>query len=223
MDLAGKKFGRLTVLRRDPEPYRSPSGKPTPRWRCRCDCGKEIIVLQNTLTDRRRHDQSCGCARTEATRRHAKDMTGQRFGRLTVVGAVELDKPQPNGTKLGWLCRCDCGKEVIATRKNLLSGKKLSCGCLLAESATARVDDAVGHVEGTTLSAIRPERRPNKNNKSGVKGVHWSKADGCWIAKIGVKGRTVYIGRFSSLEEAARARRDAEEKYFRPILDRHKK
>lgn len=35
----------------------------------------------------------------------AKDLTGQRFGRLTVVGPAELEKPRANGQRLGWRCR----------------------------------------------------------------------------------------------------------------------
>lgn len=45
----------------------------------------------------------------------------------------------------------------------------------------------------------------NSNNKSGVRGVHWATAAGCWIAKGHLNGRPVTVGRFDDLEEAARA------------------
>lgn len=45
----------------------------------------------------------------------------------------------------------------------------------------------------------------NKNNTSGVRGVHWSKDAGCWIAKGHLNGKPVQVGRFADLEEAARA------------------
>ena len=44
-DLTGQRFGRLTVLSLNPIPYRSPSGKPTRRWDCVCDCGNKVTVL----------------------------------------------------------------------------------------------------------------------------------------------------------------------------------
>lgn len=220
-DLTGQRFGRLTVLGLDPEPYRSPGGKPTRRWRCRCECGTELVVLQNALTGKN-GTRSCGCARAEKTRSKAIDMTGQRFGRLTVLGPAELDGSRANGQRMGWRCRCDCGKEIIITRKELMSGRVNSCGCLLAEASAARVAVSVGQVDGTTLSAIRPERGANKNSKSGIKGVYWSDREGCWIAKITVKRRDITVGRYHDLSAAIKARRAAEEEYFKPLLDAHK-
>ena len=60
------------------------------------------------------------------------DLRGQRFGRLTVIKQVENDKPY--GTK--WLCRCECGNEVVVFSNNLRRGNTLSCGCLKIENQT---------------------------------------------------------------------------------------
>lgn len=56
-----------------------------------------------------------------------KDMTGERFGMLTVLHDVE--RP-PNKNRRGryWLCRCDCGREVIYIGKVLRRGEVKSCG-----------------------------------------------------------------------------------------------
>lgn len=58
------------------------------------------------------------------------DLTGQRFGRLTVIKYTceRVDR------SVVWECRCDCGKLHKATSKNLRSGHTRSCGCLLIES-----------------------------------------------------------------------------------------
>ena len=53
-----------------------------------------------------------------------KDLTGQKFGRLTVLA---LDNCE-NG-KARWLCKCDCGKKVSVSRNCLTSGNTKSCGC----------------------------------------------------------------------------------------------
>lgn len=221
-DLTGQRFGRLVVLGEEGEPYRSPTGKPTRRWRCRCDCGKEIVVLQNALT-RKNGTRSCGCARAEKARANAVDMTGQRFGRLVVLGPEELDAPMANGQKLAWRCRCDCGNEIVATRKGLLSNKIKSCGCLLAESSAERLPSAVGQTDGTTLSAIVPTRKANRNSKSGIKGVYWNTREQRWIASITFRRKKITLGRFRTVEEAAKARKAAEEIYFKPVLEKHKK
>lgn len=53
-----------------------------------------------------------------------KDITGHRFGRLTVLRLAER-----NGKDTCWLCACDCGGEVITRKGRLLRGYTSSCGC----------------------------------------------------------------------------------------------
>lgn len=58
-----------------------------------------------------------------------KDLTGQKFGRLTVVGTVGK-----RGNYYYWKCRCDCGNEITTRGTNLTSGATKSCGCLNLEN-----------------------------------------------------------------------------------------
>lgn len=53
-----------------------------------------------------------------------KDLTGQRFGRLTVLEFVSNEY-----SKSYWRCQCDCGNEIIASGSNLKSENVQSCGC----------------------------------------------------------------------------------------------
>jgi hypothetical protein len=53
------------------------------------------------------------------------DMTGQVFGRLTVIGCGEL-----RDTEWWWRCRCECGTEKQVLRWILINGLTKSCGCL---------------------------------------------------------------------------------------------
>lgn len=58
------------------------------------------------------------------------DLTGRRFGRLTVVKRVD-DYIQPNGSrKTRWLCECECGNEISLCATTLKIGNTKSCGCL---------------------------------------------------------------------------------------------
>ena len=58
-----------------------------------------------------------------------KDLTGQRFGRLTVLGrAPDRIKPSGKHSKM-WKCKCDCGNIKIISRSSLVSGDTISCGC----------------------------------------------------------------------------------------------
>ncbi|MBD5153776.1 MAG: hypothetical protein HDT15_01540 [Oscillibacter sp.] len=60
------------------------------------------------------------------------DLTGQRFGRLTVVSRAENTK---NGDAR-WNCVCDCGKQTNVKGSRLRSGGSQSCGCLREERAS---------------------------------------------------------------------------------------
>jgi hypothetical protein len=61
--------------------------------------------------------------------RPALNLTGQRFGRLRVLGPVR----QVGGRT--WLCECKCGKRSILLTHNLRSGNTKSCGCLRVDHA----------------------------------------------------------------------------------------
>ncbi len=54
------------------------------------------------------------------------DITGQKFGLLTVFGDVGKDK---FGQRL-WQCACECGKQLTARSRDLRSGNTKSCGCI---------------------------------------------------------------------------------------------
>ena len=65
--------------------------------------------------------------------RKAKDLTGQTFGRLTVLKQVE-PAVEPSGQKrLQYLCKCSCGSTVTVRVDNLKKGHTKSCGCLKRE------------------------------------------------------------------------------------------
>lgn len=63
-----------------------------------------------------------------------KDLTGQKFGRLTALESVGKDK---FGQYL-WRCECECGKNCIVRGGSLTSGNTKSCGCSHKEALTAR-------------------------------------------------------------------------------------
>jgi len=61
-----------------------------------------------------------------------KDMTGQRFGHLLVLGRAEQ-----KGLQARWQCQCDCGAVQDVDGHNLRSGRKTSCGCQTKRSVDA--------------------------------------------------------------------------------------
>lgn len=68
---------------------------------------------------------------------HAKDLVGQRFGRLVVIrrnGSTRLKQRQ----YAVWECLCDCGKIKSVSSYYLTHGKTRSCGCLAHDTQIAR-------------------------------------------------------------------------------------
>ena len=61
----------------------------------------------------------------------AYDITGGRFGRLTALRSNGVGRCWAEQ----WVCRCDCGREVLVYKNNLLSGHTCSCGCLRRDRA----------------------------------------------------------------------------------------
>lgn len=61
-----------------------------------------------------------------------KDMTGQRFNRLTIISYAG------HRGRAAWLCRCDCGTEFISPGKPIRHGRTKSCGCWARDLAKSR-------------------------------------------------------------------------------------
>ena len=79
-----------------------------------------------------------------------RDLTGQRFGELTVLEATD----ERIGGGVVWLCRCSCGAICKVSRNNLVTGQTRSCG-------HAKRRDLTGQRFGR-LVAVRPIRWRSK-------------------------------------------------------------
>lgn len=118
-DLTGMKFGRLTVVERSSN---DKHGKT--QWLCKCDCGNEKVIRGDSL---RGGTISCGCYNMEKISKPRLDLTGKKFGKLTVI-----DKANEKGY---WNCVCECGNTKKVSASNLQRGATRSCGCLLKENS----------------------------------------------------------------------------------------
>ena len=201
-----QKFGMLFVLEKS-----NRKKKTEPLYKCLCDCGKikytTLYNLKNGLV------KSCGCF----DRR--KDITGMKFGRLTAIKMMEEKTPRKGAI---WLWECDCGNVVSRPLNNVLHTHDInnkSCGCLRKEQY-AKMTKFLGvhNVEGTCIERIRAKNL-NTNNTSGIKGVVWDKSRRMWQARIRFKGKYYFLGRFYNKNDAAKVRKDAEEKLHGPFLE----
>lgn len=112
-DETGKTYGALTVIERAGS---NEHGKAL--WKCRCQCGKEIVVDGTSL--RTGNTTSCGCKRISAELLEI----GNKYGELTVISVAG----RTNAKKILWNCKCSCGRMVTVTTGHLHSGLVKSCG-----------------------------------------------------------------------------------------------
>lgn len=197
-DLTGRQFGNLTVLHRMPNDQEN-----RVCWLCRCACGKECTV--QALRLKSGHTQSCGCKRADASR-NRRDLTGMRFGRLTVLYRADA---KTKAQKTLWHCRCDCGGEIDVFSGSLLRGLTKSCGCLNREVSR----DMHGHMhyqDGTCLEMLERAQKNWAENKAGFRGLFRTK-NGRYRASITFRKAHYTLGYFKTFAEAVQARLDAEE------------
>lgn len=195
-DITGQRFGLLTVLHKT---------ERNGYWLCQCDCGNTVEASIYKLKSN--HTKSCGCLKLN-------DLTGQRFGRLTVLRRSER---KTECRQYYWICQCDCGsvKEVI--HSSLTGGTCLSCGCLHSDSVNDRMQRIAALK--TNPDTIRYCTKPRKDSKTGITGVTYNKKRGLYIARISFKGVRYTLKESSDIEQCIAARKEAEEALFGNVLE----
>lgn len=198
VDLTGKKFNMLTIIQ-------ELGGN---KVLCKCDCGNEKVINKDNVKSGK--VMSCGCLLRKKGRQRLdlqKNTVGQRFGNLVVLEEL-------GGGRV--LCQCDCGKSKNINKGHLLNGDITSCGCVQKLRPAKAKEPFL--VNNTYIATIRSDK-PSKRSTTGIKGVYWSKTKNKYQAAIRCQGINHELGYFNSLAEAVAARLEAEEKYFKPLID----
>jgi hypothetical protein len=118
IDFTGRKFGKLLVISLES------NSKTKSRWKCLCDCG-EVCYSSGGNMYRKSKNSGCRKCRIHKGGIPAKNLIGQRFGKLTV-----LEVSGKIDGRLQWKCQCACGNVCYVHGGHLgtRSGTK-SCGC----------------------------------------------------------------------------------------------
>lgn len=204
----GMTFGELTVLRQHAEKLHKERA-----WVCLCSCGEETLATNGQLV--RGVKKSCGCLRKK-TPANALDLTGQRFGKLT---AIERTGTTVKGNAL-WRCACDCGNEKIANATLLRREDIVSCGCASNEQIDSARTDLLDNKSIDGVQVPRLTQKVRSDSGTGHKGVtrRCRKGKVIYEVYITVKKIRKYIGTFSDLDKAVRAREKAEKEYHAPYI-----
>lgn len=122
INMLGQRFGKLVVIKELPS-----NSKGNAMWECQCDCGN--VITTEGIRLRNGQTTSCGCTRINKlilqNQQRALNLQGQQFGELI---AIEPTEQRQNG-QIMWLCQCSCGRSLLISSHNLISGNTCSCGC----------------------------------------------------------------------------------------------
>ena len=201
--LIGKRFGKLIVVAQ----AESKSGQR--RWICQCDCGGTNIVTTGNLNSG--HTTNCGCKKSP-------DLTGQVFGKLTVIGRSDRRNPRGKRTTPMWECRCECGNITYKATDTLTNPDESMCQECKGRIGAEIARQSAGFVGGTQISRIK-NMTLIATNTSGCRGVYYDKKTNKYRARLKFKGKIMNFGSYTNFEDAVKARQAAEQEYFGSFLE----
>lgn len=218
LNLIGQKFGRLTVIERLEN---TKNGKT--QWLCECECGNKTSVIGNNLKNE--HVKSCGCLNKELTYNRSKkyntyDLTGD-YGIGYTSKGEEFYFDLEDYDKIKDYCWYINESNYVRTRLDeyqqiymhqLILPHSIEVDHIHGKKS--RNDNRKLNLRQCVHQQNMMNKRPQSNNTSGVTGVYWYKNKNKWVAKIIYDKKTIILGYFDYFEDAVKARKEAEEKYF---------
>lgn len=223
-DLTGQRFGRLTAIRRVEDAI-TEKGNKFAQWFCICDCGNECVVLGSALTRSKRPTLSCGCLQKDKVSGITQNV--YHFTGEYVIGYTSnTNKPFifdiedfEKVSKYHWY---EESNGYIRSSGKTKEDKIFLHRLVMDVSENIKVDHIKHNTFDNRKSKLRiattsqnaMNRIIGSNNTSGITGVVWAKSRNKWKAEIKINDKTIYLGSYDRFEDAIKARKEAEEKYF---------
>lgn len=230
-NLIGFTFDRLTVIKRAGWFYEK-NGMRRATWWCKCSCGNPdlIEVIGSHLTSKK--VRSCGCLKKDCQKKQNQYDLSLEYGigyasNSDSYGRNKFYFDLDDYDKIkNYSWHFDSNDYV---RAYITNGVKDTMFVKMHQLVMNELDgNVIDHIHGketrndnrksnlrvaTTSDNIK-NIGVRKNNTSGVTGVQWKPRDNVWEAWIAVMYKKIYLGRFVDFEDAVKARKAAEEKYF---------
>lgn len=219
-DETGNKYDRLTVIERGPN-----TSNGTARWRCKCDCGNEVLVIGSSL--RNGQTRSCGCLHKESASQRGKANTktnNYTFYDNYVIGYTSsgkefyFDKEDYDLIK-DYCWNISAAGYVYCKRKENVLMYRLIMGnhenYLIDHINHVTYDNRKSNLRICTSSQNQMNKGVSNKSQSGVRGVYWYSQQQKWSAEIIENGNKHRLGLYDNIEEAIKVRKEAEEKYFK--------
>lgn len=222
-DLTGQRFGRLTVVERA-EDYVSPKGYRNVQWLCKCGCEENNYTIVSGCSLTRGLTKSCGCLQKETSAENGRnnkkyntyDLSGEYGIGYTSKGEEFLfDLEDYNLIKdYCWFIDNKGYVSAYNTSGSKLFHRQIMDGNYIDHISHNTKDNRKSNLRNVTSSQNNMNVSKRSDNTSGVTGVSWHKGIQKWRARINVSGKEVNLGYFEEFEDAVKARKEAEDKYF---------
>jgi hypothetical protein len=188
-------------------------------WNCECECGNEVAIQSIHL--RSGMTRSCGCFRREALKelRTTHGMSDTRFYR---IWSAMWNRCRNTNDKFyeiyggKGISVCDEWKSFDVFKDDMLEEYETHVE-EHGENNTFidRVEGSGNYEPSNCRWATNEQQSRNTSSKSGHKGVQRSSDGKKWVANISVNYKLIYLGIYEDLEEAMKARKEAEKIYWR--------
>lgn len=213
----GMKFGRYTII--DFHGKRDDVKNNEFYWMVKCNCGNERLVLFRDLKNK--ITKSCGCSRrteiifVEENNYFLVKCVNGEF----LIDTDDYDKVKSIDSNI-WIDNkgyvvYEINKKRFSLHRFIMNMDKFDGTHIIDHINRNRVDNRKANLRIVTHIENAQNCDVFINNTSGVKGVSWHKRDSKWQASICVNRKSIYLGCFDKFEDAIKARKDAENKYFK--------
>lgn len=224
----GDTFNRLTVIA-----FEGVDKHRFKLWTCQCNCKNKTIVYHvstGSLTSG--NTKSCGCLQKEATIESGKkrrnlntyDLSGE-YG----IGYTYKNEPfyfdlEDYDKIKDYVWKYNPDNYVIAIQWANNKPHIIRMHRLVLNETNSNIQvDHNNHVPYDNQKSNLRKCEPSKNlmnhrkrtdNTSGVTGVYWDKGREKWLVTINTNKKMKFVGRFENFDDAVKARKEAEEKYY---------
>lgn len=221
-NLIGIRFGNLTVIK---DSGKRKSGNIF--WECECSCGNIDLILGYNLTSGKytkckecRHPKKVKIKK-EKIDKSCKFKLLDNYGIcITYTGEEYLfdieDYEQIK--KYNWTSNADGYADSTYKRKHIPM-HRLVMKCNDETLVVDHINHNIKDNRKNNLRIVTPQQNAMNrviysNNTSGVTGVSWNERDQLWVSYITYKYKTIRLGCYVNFNDAVKARKKAEEKYF---------
>ena len=226
-DITGQRFGRLVALELVGFKTDAKDNKKAV-WLCKCDCGNSVKVCGIDL--RSGHTKSCGCIHKEGLIKRNKEMSycntydlsgeygigydskgNEFYFDLEDYDKIKNDYWFVNGN--GYVVTSNYKKHMHRVIMDVDGDNWTN-----VQVDHIKTDQRNNNIKSNLRIATPSQNGMNKslysNNTSGYTGVYWNKSRNRWTAYISIDKKFVCLGFYKDKEDAIKARKEAEEKYY---------